>query len=65
MARFSVPTSLVFDNSTYFSYLKLYDFSLENNIVLKHSANYYPQGNNLEESTNTNLIHIIKKTLLS
>ena len=33
--------------------------------MLKHSANYYPQGNGLAESTNKNLICIIKKTLLS
>lgn len=44
IATFGVPTSLVFDNATYFSSLKLYDFSLENNIVLKNSTNYYPQG---------------------
>jgi len=64
MARLSVPTTLVLDNATYFSSLKLYDFSLENSILLKHSANYYPQGNDLVESTKKNLIHIVKKTLL-
>ena len=65
MIRFCVPTSLVFDNATYFLSFKLYDFSLENGIILKHSANYYPQGNGLAESTNKNLIRIIKNTLLS
>lgn len=64
IARFDVPTSLVFDNATYFSSLRFYDFSLENSIVLKHSANYYPQGNGLAESTNKKIICIIKKTLL-
>lgn len=38
---------------------------MENNIVLKHSSNYYPQGHGLAESTNKNLICILKKTLLS
>lgn len=65
IGRFGVPTSLVFDNTTSFSSLRLYDFDLENSIVLKHSANYYPQGNGLAESSNKNLIRIIKKTLLS
>jgi len=44
ISRFGIPTSLVFDNATYFSSLRLYDFSLENGIVLKHSTNYYPRG---------------------
>ena len=66
MTRFNVPTSLVFYNATYFSSFKLYEFSFENGIVLKHFANYYvPQGNGLAKSTNKNLIRIIKKTLLS
>jgi len=62
---FSVLVSLVFDNATYFLSLKLNEFSLQNGIVLKHSSNYYPQGNGLAESTNKNLIRIIKKTIFS
>jgi hypothetical protein len=31
------------------------------NITLAHSANYYPQGNGLAESSNKNLIRIIRK----
>jgi hypothetical protein len=31
---------------------------------LKYSANYYPQGNGLAESTNKNLIKIIKRTVV-
>jgi len=63
--RLCVPTSLAFDNATYFLSLRLYDFALENNIVLKHSTNYSPQENGLAESTKKNLIYIIKKTFLS
>ena len=29
-----------------------------------YSANYYPQGNGLAESTNKNLIRILKKTVI-
>lgn len=61
ISRFEVPTLLVFDNETYFSSLILYDFSLENGIILKHSDNYYPLGNGLAELTNKNLIRIIKR----
>jgi len=63
ISRFGVPNSLVFYNATYFSLLRLYDFAFANGIVLKHSTNYYPQGNGLVESMNKILIHIIKKTI--
>jgi hypothetical protein len=36
-------------------------FSLEKRIKLKYSASYYPQGNGLAESTNKNLIKIMKR----
>lgn len=57
--------SLIFDNATYFSSLKIYEFALENGIILKHASNYYLHGNGLVESTNKNLIRIIKKTIFS
>jgi len=63
--RFGVLTSIVFDSATYFSSLKLYEFTLENGIILKHAYNYYPQGNGLDESTNKNIFNIIKKTIFS
>ena len=34
-----------------------------NNIILKHSTPYYPQGNGLAESTNKNIVNSIKKML--
>lgn len=39
---FGVPNCLVFDNSKYFSSLKIVEFSLKYNINIKYSANYYP-----------------------
>ena len=38
-------------------------FSLKRGFKLKYSVNYYPQGNGLAESTNKNLIMIIKRTI--
>ena len=64
MTRFGVPVSLVFDNATYFSSIKLTAFAHEKGIKLHYSANYYPQGNGLAESTNKNLIRILKKTVI-
>eukprot|EP00253_Pinus_taeda_P031826 PITA_31826 len=63
ITRFGVPNALVFDNASYFSSNAMYDFAIKRGFKLKYSANYYPQGNGLEESTNKNLIKIIKRTI--
>jgi hypothetical protein len=63
ITRFGIPTCLVFDNASYFLSLEMSEFSLEKGIKLKYSASYYPQGNGLAESTNKNLIKIIKRTV--
>ena len=64
MTRFGVPISLVFNNATYFSSIRLTAFSHEKGIKLHDTVNYYPQGNGLAESTNKNLIRILKKTVI-
>jgi transposase InsO family protein len=63
ITRFGIPDCLVFDNASYFSSLEMSEFALENGIKLKYSASYYPQGNDLAESTNKKLIKIIKRTV--
>jgi hypothetical protein len=63
ITHFRIPECLVFDNASYFSSLDMNVFSLEKGIKLKYSASYYPQGNGLAESTNKNLIKIIKRTV--
>jgi hypothetical protein len=45
LTRFGVPSVLVFDNATYFSSTLLTEFSLDKGIIIRYSANYYPQGN--------------------
>ena len=64
MTRFGVPISLVFDNASYFSSIKITEFAYEKGIKLHYSTNYYPWGNGLEESTNKNIIRILKKTVI-
>ena len=64
MTRFGVSISLVFYNASYFSSIKLTEFDNEKEMKLHYSANYYPQGNKLAESTNNNLIRILKKTVI-
>jgi hypothetical protein len=64
ITRFGVPNSLVFYNIAYLSSIKIVEYALEHNITLKHLANYYLQGNGVAESTNKNLLRIIKKTIV-
>jgi hypothetical protein len=61
VSRFGIPESLVFNNAYYFSSMDLNFFSLEKGIKLEYYASYYPQGNGLVESTNKNLIKILKR----
>ena len=64
MTRFGVPISLVFDNASYFSSIRLTAFANKRGIMLNYFGNYYPQGNGLVESTNKNMIRILKKTII-
>jgi len=63
ITRFGVPNTLIFDNAFYFSSNSIPEFSIKRGFKLKYFANYYPQGNGLAESTNKNLIKIIKRTI--
>eukprot|EP00253_Pinus_taeda_P013897 PITA_13897 len=63
ITRFSVPNALVFYNASHFSGNVMFDFIMKRGFKLKYSDNYYPQGNGLAESTNKNLIKIIKRTI--
>jgi hypothetical protein len=60
ITRFVIPSTLVFDNASYFSSTLLTEFTLDKGIIIKYSANYYPQGNSVVESTNKNLVRILK-----
>ena len=53
-----------FDNVTYFSSIRLTAFANERGIKLHYFVNYYPQGNGLVESTNKNMIRILKKKVI-
>ncbi|XP_059064673.1 uncharacterized protein LOC131856770 [Cryptomeria japonica] len=49
------------DNATNFSSVEIYLFFYDHGISLAHSSDYYPQGNTQVESSNKNLINIMKK----
>ena len=63
LTRFDTPFSLVCDNGPGFSSGKLLDWADSHNIKITFSANYYPQGNGLAESTNNNLLTVLKNLL--
>jgi hypothetical protein len=63
ITRFGVPAKITTDNAKAFSSTKLSSFCFKYGIILSHSSNYYPQGNGLAESSNKNLMTILKKTV--
>ena len=63
ISRFGLPEVLVFDNASYFNSAEIIEFSIDKGITLRYSSNSYPQGNGLSESTNKNLIKILKRTV--
>jgi hypothetical protein len=63
ITRFGVPTKITTDNAKSFSSTELSSFCFKYGIILSRSSNYYPQGNGLAESSNKNLMTILKKTI--
>ena len=63
ITTFGLPTALMFDNAYYFSGTAMIYFAIKRGFKLKYFVNYYLQGNGLAESTNKNLIRIIKGTV--
>jgi len=61
--RFGVPTKIVTDNAKAFDSMALTSLCNKYGIILSHSSNYYPQGNDQVESSNKNLIMVIKRTM--
>jgi transposase InsO family protein len=63
LTRFGVPKKIATDTTSVFKSIELVAFCLRFGITLAHSTNYYPQGNGLAESSNKNLIRIIRRTV--
>jgi transposase InsO family protein len=63
ITRFGAPSKITTDNAKAFSSYTLVEFCFKYAITLYHSSNYYPQGNGLVESTNKNLMNILKKVV--
>ena len=61
ITRFGVPAKITTDNAKDFNSVAMSSFCFKYGIILSHSSNYYPQGNGLAESSNKNLMAIVKK----
>lgn len=61
--RFGVPESIILNNALAFVETQITNWVARNGVYLNTSSNYYPQGNGQEDSTNKNLIKIIKRTI--
>ena len=63
LTRFHVPSSIISDNAKSFFGTYICSWIVEHGIFLRNSSNYYPQGNGLAESSNKNLIKIMKRAI--
>jgi hypothetical protein len=63
ITRFKEPAKIKDDNVKDFNPIELSTFCFDYGVVQSHSSNYYPQGNDLVESSNKNLMTVIKKTV--
>ncbi|XP_057856255.1 uncharacterized protein LOC131065687 [Cryptomeria japonica] len=61
LVRFGVPHVVVTNNVMNFSSTKISMFCYDHGISLAHSLDYYLQDNGQAESSNKNLINIMKK----
>jgi hypothetical protein len=59
--RFGVPSKITKDNAKAFCSSKMSSFCFKYGIILSHASDYYPQGNGQAESSNKNLMTIVKK----
>lgn len=60
ITRFGVLAKIVTDNAKAFESMDLTSLCNKYGVILSHSFHYYPQGNDQVESSNKNLIRIIK-----
>ena len=63
ITRFSVPARIITDNGPCFVSSEMTSFCFKYDLFLSHSSNYYSQGNGLVDSSNKNLMTIIKKNV--
>lgn len=63
LACFGFPIKIITNNAQVFKSTKFTSFCQKLNIIIGHSTTYYPQGNNLVESSNKTVVRVLKKTI--
>lgn len=63
VTRFGFPSTIISNNARAFVGTQISSWAVRHGVYLKTSSNYYRQGNSLAESSNKNLIRIIKRTI--
>jgi hypothetical protein len=61
LSRCACPKKIIIDIAKAFTYVAVISFFQKYNIILGHSTTYYPHGNGLVESSNKNVMYIIKR----
>jgi transposase InsO family protein len=62
-SRFGLPLEIITDNGPAFISAKLTQFLAKLGVKHFTSSTYYPQGNGQAESTNKNMVRIIKRLI--
>lgn len=63
LSWFGYPIKIITRNDQVFKYVKFIIFYQKFNIIIRDFATYYPQGNNLAESSNQTMVRVLKKTI--
>jgi len=63
LSGFRCPDTIITDNVAVFMSANMIKFCENYGIKLRHSTDYYPKGNALEEYSNKSMVRIIKKLL--
>jgi len=63
LSLFGCPIKIIIDNAQVFKYSKFNSFLQKVNIIIRHSTTYYPKGNDLAESSNKNMLRVLKKSI--
>lgn len=63
ITRYGIPQTIISYNDLAFVGAKVIDFPIKYGIYWKNSSNYYLQENGLAESTNNNLLRVLKRTI--
>lgn len=63
LVHFGYPIKMMTDNAQVFKFEKFNRICQKFNIIIGNSTTYYPQGNDLVESSNKTVVRVMKNTI--